>query len=70
MVVTLKFTNGREAIHNADRAHISGHLLVLSKYNKGRRKHETSEVFQADEIAWARYPDGRIVLGKGTVSGV
>jgi hypothetical protein len=69
MGVTVKFVRGEERQYHADAAFLEDHerLFVLYKWNKPRRKLESADVFPADQVAWARLPNGNIVLGKGQV---
>jgi hypothetical protein len=62
-MTTVKFTTGEEKEFDADAAVLSGPLFVLHKWNARRRKPESGACFPADQVVWARLPDGSIVLG-------
>jgi hypothetical protein len=66
-MTTVKFATGEEKEFDADAAVLSGALLALHKWNPKRRKLESRSCFPADEVAWARLPNGNIVLGTGRV---
>jgi hypothetical protein len=67
MATVVKFASGEEKEYVADAAGISGPLFVLYVYNRKRRKLESADTFPAERVAWARFPDERIVIGRGTV---
>jgi len=63
----VKFTNGEEKDCDADSAALSGPVFVLYKYNRTRRRLESAETLPAEQVAWARLPNGDIVVGRGVV---
>jgi hypothetical protein len=63
IMITVKFANGDEKRFNRDAAGLSGPVFLL--YRRRGRKLETSDVFSADQIVWARLPTGEVVSGKG-----
>lgn len=67
MAITVKFVSGEEREYDADTASLAnyGRLFVLHKW-KGR-KLESANTFRADQVAWARKPNGEIVIGRGRV---
>jgi hypothetical protein len=67
MAILVKFMNGEEKEYAADAAGVAGPLFVLSVYDRKRRKLESAQTFPAEGVVWARFPDGRIVIGKGTL---
>ena len=69
MGMTVRFASGEKRQYHADAASLEDHerVFVLHKWNARKRKLESTETFLADEIAWARLPNGNIVLGKGQV---
>ncbi len=67
MATVVKFTSGEEKEYAADAAGLSESLFVLYIYNRKRRKLESADIFPAERVAWAKFPDGRIVIGRGTV---
>ena len=64
-MITVKFTNGDEKRFDRDGAGLSGPVFLL--YRRRGRKLETSDAFSADQVVWARLPDGKLVAGKGKV---
>ena len=64
-MVTVKFSSGEEKEYDADSANVVEHLFVLYKYHPIRRKSESRDTFPAAGIAWARLPDGSLVVGRG-----
>ena len=64
-MITVKFTNGEEKRFDRDGASLSGPVFLL--YRLRGKKLKTSDVFSADQVVWARLPDGKLVLGKGKV---
>jgi hypothetical protein len=65
MAITVKFVTGEQRKYNGSVAVVSGPVFLLRKRNKG--KLETSKAFPADQIVWARLPNGAMVAGKGKV---
>ena len=63
-MVTVLFTDGTEKEYDADGAHKSGPLFVLTKYNRKRRKSDICQTFPVGNVVWAQYP-GSIILGEG-----
>jgi hypothetical protein len=63
----VKFVTGEEKEFDADAAVLSGPLFVLHKWNPKRRKLESGACFPAEKVAWARLPNGNIVVGRGRV---
>jgi hypothetical protein len=66
-MATVKFTSGEEREYAADGAALSDPLFVLYIYNRERQELESVDTFPVEQVAWAKFPDGRIVIGKGTV---
>jgi len=64
-MITVKFANGDEKRFDRDGAALSGPVFLL--YRRRGKRLETSNAFSADQIVWARLPDGKLVLGKGKV---
>ena len=67
MATVVKFSSGEEKEYAADAAALSGPLFVLYRYSRKRRKLESVATFRAQQVAWAKFTDGRIVIGRGTV---
>ena len=67
MAIVVKFTSGVEKEYAGNEASVSGPLFVLYIYNRRRRKLESSTTFPAEQVAWAKLADSRIVVGRGTV---
>jgi len=66
-MTVVKFATGEEKEFDADAAVLSGPLFVLHKWNPKRRKLESGACFPAEQVAWARLPNGKVVLGTGRV---
>jgi hypothetical protein len=62
-MITVKFVTGEQKRFNADAASLSGPVFVLQR-RRGKRL-ETAKAFSADQVVWARLPNGEIVAGKG-----
>lgn len=62
-MITVKFVNGDEKKFNRDAASLSGPVFVL--YRRRGKKLETANAFSADQVVWARLPNGELILGKG-----
>ena len=63
-MVTVKFADRTEKEYDADGAHKSGPLFVLTKYNRKRRKSEICETFPVGNVVWAQFPVS-VILGEG-----
>ncbi|MSO20731.1 MAG: hypothetical protein EXQ56_09775 [Acidobacteria bacterium] len=61
-MITVRFANGEEKQFQRDAAALSGPVFVL--YRRRRGKLEVSDAFSADQIEWARLPNGDMVMGK------
>jgi hypothetical protein len=64
-MLLVKFATGEEKEFDADTAVVSGPLFVLHKWNAKRRKLESGACFPAEQVSWARLPNGNVVLGVG-----
>jgi len=65
MAVVVKFVSGEERQYDGETAALQGPVLVL--YKRKRRKLESSDAFPAETVVWAQTPDGRTILGRGTI---
>ena len=63
----VKFTSGEEKEYDAAAAAVSGPLFALYKWNPKRRKLESADCFPANQVVWARLPNGNMVVGRGRV---
>ena len=63
----VRFVTGEEKGFNATAAGMECNLFVLYKWNRKRRTLESGPTFQSDKVAWARLPNGELVLGRGSV---
>jgi hypothetical protein len=64
-MITVKFVSGDEKQFRGDAASLSGPVFVL--HRRRGKKLETADTFSADQVVWARLPNGEIILGKGRV---
>jgi hypothetical protein len=64
-MITVKFVNGDEKQFRGDAASLSGPVFVL--HRRRGKKLETADAFSADQVVWARLPNGELILGKGRV---
>ena len=66
MAITVKFVSGEEKKFKCDAAALSGPVFVLQR--RRGKKLQTAKAFSADQVVWARLPNGLLVLGKGQVN--